>query len=288
MGGSIDIAGRLSTAARSASRAAGEQHMVRPERGRHGTPRRPAEAPARGLWLYGRHAVEAALANPQRSCHRLLATAEALARLGAGASASRPRGGDRRARRDRPQARRRRGSPGPGALGRSPAAAGPAAGLRARARPQPGADARPDQRSAQCRRDPAHRRGVRGARRDHGRAAGGAAGRRGGQGGLGRSGSGAGGRGRQPRPRARRPGRPGLLADRAGWPCRADDRRRARGRQPRAGARRRGRGRAPPGARALRFCRAPADRAGDGEPERLGRLRHRALCAGGTPGARRG
>lgn len=59
--------------------------MIRPERGRHGTPRKGAEAPARGLWLYGRHAVEAALANPQRSCHRLLATAEAQARLGAGA-----------------------------------------------------------------------------------------------------------------------------------------------------------------------------------------------------------
>jgi 23S rRNA (guanosine2251-2'-O)-methyltransferase len=59
--------------------------MVRPERGRRTTSHRPAEAPARGLWLYGRHAVEAALANPQRSCHRLLATAEALPRLAADA-----------------------------------------------------------------------------------------------------------------------------------------------------------------------------------------------------------
>jgi 23S rRNA (guanosine2251-2'-O)-methyltransferase len=59
--------------------------MVRPDRGRHRIPRRSTEPPAGGLWLYGRHAVEAALANPQRSCHRLLATAEARARLGASA-----------------------------------------------------------------------------------------------------------------------------------------------------------------------------------------------------------
>ena len=53
------------------------------EREMHFTPRapRPAEAPRGAVWLYGQHAVEAALANPQRRLRRLVITEDASATL---------------------------------------------------------------------------------------------------------------------------------------------------------------------------------------------------------------
>ena len=52
-----------------------------PLHGRHGRRRGAPERPD-AYWIYGRHAVAAALGNPGRRCRRLMATNEALAALG--------------------------------------------------------------------------------------------------------------------------------------------------------------------------------------------------------------
>ena len=82
--------------------------------------------------------------------------------------------------------------------------------LRARARAQPRAAARPGHRPAQCRRDPALGRRLRGARRGAAGARQRRARRRARQGRLGRARRGAAGRGRQSRARPRRAGGAGF------------------------------------------------------------------------------
>lgn len=58
-------------------------HARTPTTSRHRRgPPRAAPLPGGGSWIWGRHAVEAALANPRRPCLRLLATPPALERLG--------------------------------------------------------------------------------------------------------------------------------------------------------------------------------------------------------------
>lgn len=56
-------------------------HCMKLRKHRSRTARADADRRRDRLWLYGRHAVTAALANAQRSCHRLVATEAALAEM---------------------------------------------------------------------------------------------------------------------------------------------------------------------------------------------------------------
>ena len=150
--------------------------------------------------LYGWHTVTMALQNPTRRFRKLLAHRErrAAARGREHRDPHHPR--DRPPERDRPAADARRRASGPARRGRSPALArhrDPGAGRH-------GAGARPDHRSAQCRRDPALGRGVCGEGDRHHRAPQPGGDRRAGQGRLRRARAGADGDRAKPRPRADR------------------------------------------------------------------------------------
>ena len=173
------------------------------------------------VWLYGRHAVLAALANPERRIERILATKEAAERHAAEL-------GNKVELFSRDD------------LGHRLPAGAVHQGLAALVAPleepqledvlarcgeqRPGPCPRPGHRPAQCRRHPAQRGGVRRGRPDRHRAPRAGRHRRAGQGRIGRAGDRAAGARREPGARARATEGSGLLAVR---PRRARRRRRS-------------------------------------------------------------
>ena len=117
--------------------------------------------------LYGWHTVTMALQNRQRRIRKLLRHRECRAAARGGEHRDARDAGDGAPRADRRAARARCRASGPARGGRSPALA---RHRDARAR-RHGAGARPDHRSAQCRRDPALGGGVCGEGDRHHRAA---------------------------------------------------------------------------------------------------------------------
>ena len=156
--------------------------------------------------LYGWHTVAAALANPQRQIRKLFLTENAARRLADDNIDTRVPPEIVRPSADRPAARPRRRASGPAGGGRSAALAGHRYARPGRHR----AGARPDHRSAQCRRHPALGGGVCGQGHRHHGAAQPGGDRRAGEIGFRRARDGAAGHRAKSRPRAERAERPWL------------------------------------------------------------------------------
>ena len=166
-------------------------------------PRREPGRPGDSLWLAhgGGGAGQSAAPDPQTAADR---ERRAAAR---GGKHRHPRdAGNRAAEPDRPAARSRRRASGAAGGGRSPALAGHRHAAAGRHR----AGARPDHRSAQCRRDHALGGGVRGQGHRHHRAPQPGGDRRAGEIRVRRAGTGAAGHRAKSRARAHRNERPGL------------------------------------------------------------------------------